>query len=232
MAYLFYGGTHNTNTAPDTFKRFCTWDKVGDTYIASTQLTIDTPNVTTLPAPNLGGITADGNFVGNIGNGNANIGLQSAGLAADPGQSLPTLTKNFASIGCILDSDYAALTTPFADEDGGYSDWNGGNTWTTPGMTNPDSDVYTMCILSTQRAGQGTATSRGTRVIYEAPVGQLAEFLSRLFRIGQLVIGSGSVGGGGIIDSSFTDEQAAACWLLGGYGLLKGGEPVFWEDAP
>lgn len=139
--------------------------------------------------------------------------------------------KRYYYIGCINYNNYNLSTVTAANKldgnnvDGMYQvDENA--QYTTAGDVGGSGTDYTVCLLSNNKNGQSTAARQGTRITFRFANSALASGLSQLAYY--------SVSGEEFnfpIVNTMTDEQAAGRWLALGYGLLKGGQPAFWDNA-
>jgi len=220
-----YTGTPAYTATPNSIVAFSEWDSASNTYRAGTAQ-IDTPNVSTVPG-NTFLTPANGEFTCN------NL-IQTNGGAENIRTNGPAVAAPFTPFHCI----YAVDVDQFADagfEMATYFDATGrpasfsSTPQSFPGNMNPDNDIYTILLSSGPRQGQPTLNDMGTRVIYEAAVGDLATSLLKL----QPPENEGRPRSTyGNIQSGMNDEEAAAVWLSFGYGLFKGdgqsAQEAFW----
>ena len=220
-----YTNTTAYTATPNSIVVFSEWDNTLNTYRAGTAV-IDTPNVAAIPG-NTFSTPANGEFTCN------NL-IQTNGGAENMRTNGPAVAAPFTPYHCIyaVDVDQFASAgfemSDFFDATGRPASFNS-TPQSFPGNMNPDTDIYTILLSSGPRQGQPTQNAMGTRVIYEAPVGDLAPSLLKV----QPPENEGRPRGTyGNIQSTMSDEEAAAVWLSFGYGLFKGdgesAQEAFW----
>jgi len=235
MAYSIWSGLSQTgaNSGVGIYK-WSSWDNGPTSYQTSpAHLVIDTPNVINLPsAPNP--VPSNGELCGS-GPGNAGYATNiTAGPAKNLGGGLSWPGSHpVYELGCV---DVDAYVT--ATGDTSFGAWSaqlgvGGYKWdvTTaegaPGDVLVDSDTYIVVINAQLVTGESAAVNNASRVHYHCAVGNLGAFLADEINYNNSGIGRLVNLNGGIINNTYTDEQAAAVWLCTGYGLLLNGLPAF-----
>jgi hypothetical protein len=211
---------------------FSGWDPSLGGYQLGSNCVIDTPNVTTIPASivsnnQCNGETANCGVVNQDGGSGANrIEYGIAGTLGNTG-----VLKVY--LGYLEEVVWVNTNGSFT---GDASTWGrpssiGGVIQTYPGNMNPSADLYTITMLAGIEQGEPTTTQQGFRISYHASVGALAATLAKVMPVDSRP----PVTWGGLMDSNYTDEQAAGKWLAFGYGLFKGNDaeviPAFWIPA-
>ncbi len=194
-------------------------------YLAGTA-TIDTPNVSTVPASTVNNNGCNGALTNQIieqgdNSSQANtIGSGCMGVIS----STPTLN---GGIGFINKTNWGTAfgdlndPTQFGPPSSNAGDQN------SPGTMNTDTDIYTLVMASGEAQGQSNSGASYARIIYEASVGNLIDTLLKI----QPSPGEGFPPTGfGVLSAGLSDERSAAVWLSFGYGLFKGGAPEFWTQ--
>lgn len=226
-----YGTIGIQASNPLTGGTFGGWDAGTSQNGLGSNVFIDTPNVSTIPASTVANNACNGER-SNCGvvlqDGGSEAGNINSGIAG----SLTTVGGASAYVGYIIDDNWTAQNGAFA---GDAATWgnptnNNGDPQTYPGNLTTSNDLYSITMLSWERGGEPQIAEQGFRISYNASVGNLVDTL--------LKIAPPASGGFpsniffGRLDVSQNDEQAAAVWLAFGYGLFKGNGtntiPAFW----
>ena len=216
-------GMYDSNEGDDNYETI-------DSAIAAQ---IDTPNLTTIGSANIpvnnaraGSVIATGN------SGEAATSMASSFMGGvNNGNTLGGEGKRFYYIGCINYNNYnksavaAANKIPGNNVNGMYS-VDASLQYNDAGDVGGSGTDYTVCLLSNNKNGQPTANRQGTRITFRFANNALASGLSDLAYYADATADFGLT-----ITSVMTDELAAGRWLGMGYGLLKGAQPAFWDNA-
>ena len=157
--------------------------------------------------------TMEASFMGGVNNGN-NLGGGG---------------KRYYYIGCINYAAYninasAANQLDGNNVDGMYSVDESVAQYVTAGDVGGSSTDYTVCLLSNNKNGQGTATRQGSRITFRFAQNALGSGLSNLAYYVNTEADYGLQ-----ITALMNDENAAGRWLGAGYGILQGAQPAFWD---
>ena len=195
---------------------------------------IDTPNVLTVGSGNVPINNARAGSAISSGNSGERASTQAASFmgGVNNGAELGGTGKRYYYIGCINYNNYNKTTVAAADKlngnnvDGMYTVDDGFAQYETAGDVGGSGTDYTVCLLSNNKNGMPTANRQGSRITFRFANGTLGSGLANLAYYFESGADFGLT-----ITSVMTDENAAGRWLGLGYGLLKGGQPSFWDNA-
>ncbi len=194
-------------------------------YLPGT-VTIDTPNVSTVPASTVNNNGCNGVITNTIieqGDNGSQANIIGSGCMGVVSSNPPVN----GAIGFINKANWGTAFGDLNDPSSFGPPISNSGDQNSPGTMNTDTDIYTLVMASGEAQGESNSAASYARIIYEASVGNLIGTLLKI----QPSPGEGFPPSGfGALSAGLSDERSAAVWLSFGYGLFKGGAPEFWTQ--